>query len=162
MLTYEEERLFVILLFWYLRRRRNSSTRIERVRDNTSAMSGYAYTQELLNGSSLQCQELLRMSREAYVLLCNHFKQRGWVKDGRFISVEEKLAMFLTIIGHNERFRVIKRRFQHSTDTVHTCFHEVLRGMMRFAREIVCPAASETNTDIMSNRQSRLREIFPV
>ncbi|KAJ9561940.1 LOW QUALITY PROTEIN: hypothetical protein OSB04_007100 [Centaurea solstitialis] len=135
MLTFEEERLFIILLFWYLRRKRNSSMRIERVSNNISAMSGHAYTQELLHGSSLQCL--------AYVLLCNHFKQRGWLKDGRFISVEEKLAIF-----------------QHSTDTVHSCFHEVLRGMMKFAREIVCPAASEITTEIMLNQQSRLRKIF--
>ncbi|KAJ9566505.1 hypothetical protein OSB04_002471 [Centaurea solstitialis] len=80
MLTFEEEQLFIILLFWYLRRKRNSSMRIERVRDNNSAMSGHAYTQELLHGSSLQCQELMCMSRQAYVLLCGHFRQRGWVK----------------------------------------------------------------------------------
>ncbi|KAJ9553401.1 hypothetical protein OSB04_017446, partial [Centaurea solstitialis] len=112
------------------------SSRIERVRDNTSALSGHAYTQELLNGSSTQCQELMRLSRHAYVLLCNYFKEKNWVRSSRYVSVEEKMAIFLTIIGHNELFRVVKRRFQHSTSTINKCFHEVLRGMMEFAREV--------------------------
>ena len=154
--------MFIILLYWYIRRRRNASTRIERVRDNSSAMSGHAYTQELLHGPSIQCQELMRMSRDAYVLLCNHFKEKGWVKDGRDVCVEEKMAMFLTMLGHNERYRVIKRRFQRSTETIHNCFHEVLRGMMKFARKIICPTTSDTTTTNISNQQRRLREIFPV
>ncbi|KAJ9552517.1 hypothetical protein OSB04_016562 [Centaurea solstitialis] len=51
-------------LYIYVRRRRIASERIERMPDNTSALSGYAYTQELLTGSSTQCQELMRLSRE--------------------------------------------------------------------------------------------------
>ncbi|KAJ9538368.1 hypothetical protein OSB04_031101 [Centaurea solstitialis] len=131
------------------KRRRNASTRIERVRDNSSAMSGHPYTQELLHGPSIQCQELMRMSREAYILLCDHSKQKGWVKDGRYVCVEEKMAI------------VIKRRFQRSTETVHNCFHDVLRGMMNFAREMICHAASDTTTTTISNQQRHLREIFP-
>ncbi|XP_012833696.1 PREDICTED: uncharacterized protein LOC105954576 [Erythranthe guttata] len=41
----------------------------------------------------------------------------------------------LKIIGHNKRLRVVKRRFQHSSQTVHACFHEVLSAMMNMARE---------------------------
>ncbi|GJV44380.1 hypothetical protein Tco_1428916 [Tanacetum coccineum] len=66
------------------------------------------------------------------------------------------MAMFLTIIGHNERFRMIKRRFQQSTQTIHECFHEVLRAMMQFAREIIVPTSIESNT---SKRHRNLREI---
>ncbi|XP_024969646.1 uncharacterized protein LOC112509010 [Cynara cardunculus var. scolymus] len=128
--------------------------------DNTSALSGYAYTQELLTGPSTQCQELMRLSREAYILLCNHFRQGNWMKDSRHVSVEEKMAIFLTMIGHNERYRVIKRRFQRSTRTVHVCFHEVLLGMMEFTREIVVPTTSDTTLNT-SSHQRRLREIFP-
>lgn len=110
----------------------------EQMRNHFDYLSGHAYTQELLHGPSIQCQELMRMSRDAYVLLCNHFKQKEWVKDGRYVSVEEKMAMFLTMLGHNERYRVIKRRFQRSTETIHNCFHEVLRGCNRCTRRDSC------------------------
>ncbi|GJY93388.1 retrovirus-related pol polyprotein from transposon TNT 1-94, partial [Tanacetum coccineum] len=58
---------------------------------------------------------------------------------------------------HNECFRMIKWRFQHSTQTIHECFHEVLRGMMQFAREVIVPTTLEANT---SERHRNLREIF--
>ncbi|GAV56492.1 hypothetical protein CFOL_v3_00034 [Cephalotus follicularis] len=108
--------------------RRAQAKRLPRDRDNTSILSGNAYTLELLRGSDRQCIELMRMSREAYVRLCMHFRHKLWLHDNRHVSVEEKMAMFLTIIGHNERYVVIKtiighneryvvikRRFQHSS-----------------------------------------------
>ena len=153
----EDELLFLFIIYWYMKIK--SSRRIERIRDNTSVLTGHAYTQELLGGSNTQCQELMRLSRDAYILLCNHFKERNWLQNSRNISVEEKMAIFLTIIGHNERFRMVKRRFQHSTQTIHACFHEVLRGMMQFAREVIVPTSFEANT---SERQRNLREIFSV
>lgn len=152
----EEEFLFLFIIYWYLKRR--ASSRIGRIRDNTSSLTGNAYTQELLNGSNTQCIELMRLPREAYILLCNHFKQKNWLQNSRNISVEENMAIFLTIIGHNERFRMVKRRFQHSTQTIHACFHEVLRAMMEFAKEIVRPTSFEET----SNRLGNLRQIFPV
>ncbi|KAL6548760.1 hypothetical protein OROGR_008526 [Orobanche gracilis] len=90
-------------------------------------------------------------NREAWMTIPGEIA-KDWVKT--------KMAMFLTMVGHNERYRVIKRRFQHSTRTVHICFHEVLLGMMEFAREIVVPTTSDTTSN-MSNNQRRLREIFP-
>ncbi|RVX17484.1 hypothetical protein CK203_003860 [Vitis vinifera] len=38
--------------------------------------------------------------------------------DTRFVTVEEAVAMFLLIVGHNVRMRVVADRFQHSTETV--------------------------------------------
>ncbi|RVW17267.1 hypothetical protein CK203_069192 [Vitis vinifera] len=40
------------------------------------------------------------------------------VEDTRFVTVEEAVAMFLLIVGHNVRMRVVAYRFQHSTETV--------------------------------------------
>ncbi|GAV69838.1 hypothetical protein CFOL_v3_13339 [Cephalotus follicularis] len=96
---------------------------LPRNRDNTSILSGNAHTLELLRGSYRQCIELIRMSREAYVHLCTHFRHKLWLHDSRHVSVEEKMKVFLTIIGHNERYVVIKRRFQHSSQTIHKYFH---------------------------------------
>ncbi|KAD3641565.1 hypothetical protein E3N88_30789 [Mikania micrantha] len=62
--------------------------------------------------------------------------------------------------GHNERFRMVKRRFQHSTETIHRCFHEVLNAMMSFAREIIVPSSSDAITNT-SKRHRRLKQIFP-
>ncbi|XP_035833446.1 uncharacterized protein LOC110873414 isoform X2 [Helianthus annuus] len=137
-----------------------SRINVERIRDLNSALTGHEYTQELLHGTSTQCHEMMRLSRDAFILLCNHFKQKNWVQSSRSISLEEKLAMFLMVIGHNERFRMVKRRFQHSTETIHRCFHEVLKAMMNFAREVIVPTSSNVSAN-NSERHRRLKEIFP-
>ncbi|PWA46284.1 hypothetical protein CTI12_AA510170 [Artemisia annua] len=97
----------------------------KRKRDNTSTMSGHQYTQELLQGNNLQCTELIRMSRDSFVRLCNHFKERNWLRDSKHISVEEKMFIFLMIVGHNERFSVMKRSLLerlHVYDCMTLCF----------------------------------------
>ncbi|XP_076938389.1 uncharacterized protein LOC143606525 [Bidens hawaiensis] len=153
----DDEIIVFMVICWYwlqLALRGN-----ERIRDLNSALTGHAYTQELLHGSSTQCHEIMRISRDAFVLLCNHFIQNNWLQCSRTISVQEKLAMFFIVIGHNERFRVVKRRFQHSTETVHRCFHEVLNAMMNFAREVIVPTYTNEAPNT-SERHRKLKEIF--
>ncbi|XP_052622450.1 uncharacterized protein LOC128127798 [Lactuca sativa] len=69
------------------------------------------------------------------------------------------MAMFLHVIGHNERFRAVKGRFHHSTQTIHQCFHEVLNAMMFFAKEIIVPTNPNPKRHA-SERQRRLKAIF--
>lgn len=153
-----EELLILIIAYWYLKRR--ASRRIVRIRDDGSTSIGHAYTQQLLGGSNALCHELMHVSRDTYVLLCHHFKQKNWLQSSRSISVEEKMAMFLTIIGQNERFTMVKRRFQRSTRIIHTCFREVLQGMIKFAIDFF-KTTSFVETPSMSERYKKLREIFP-
>lgn len=155
------EILIFVMIYWYTHIRSKQLMRVSRNRDNTSSLSGHGYTLELLSGSDRQCVELMRMSREAYIRLCMNFRQKGWLEDSKCISVEEKMAMFLMIIGHNKRFSVVKRRFQHSSQTVHVYFHEVLSATMKFAREIIVTTTFDLNPDIPGNFK-RLRRIFKV
>ncbi|XP_076932048.1 uncharacterized protein LOC143597426 [Bidens hawaiensis] len=66
------------------------------------------------------------------------------------------MAMFLMMLGHNQRFSVIKRRFQHSKQTIHKYFHEVLATMMEFAKEVIVP----TSNPDTPRRNKRLRRVF--
>ena len=101
------------------------------------------------------------MSRVAFIQLCAHFKAKGWLTDSKHILVEEKMAIFLMIIGHNQRYRVVKNRFQHSTQTIHKIFHEVLDKMIEFAKEIIVPTSFNPNPDVPGNNR-RLQRIFKV
>ncbi|KAJ9552758.1 hypothetical protein OSB04_016803 [Centaurea solstitialis] len=118
-----------------------------------SAISGRQFTDELLEGSNQQCVDLLRMSQEAFVRLCNHFRVRGWLVDSKHILVEEKIDVLFMIIGHNQRYRVLKNRFQHSTQTIHKIFHEVLDKMIEFAKEIIVPTSFNPNPNIPGNHR---------
>ena len=154
----QDQFLCLMIMYCYLRRLRSKS--VPRIKDNNSALSGYAYTLELQDGSNTQCQNMMRLSRVAYIELCNLFKQRGWVQASRYSTVEEKMAIFLHVISHNDRFIKVKNRFQHSTQTLHKYFHEVLNGMMEFAKEIIVPTSNENSN--ISRRQRELLKIFPV
>ena len=63
-------------------------------------------------------------------------------------------------IGHNQRFSVLKRRFQRSKQTIHK-FHEVLDQMLVFAQEVIQPTSFNPNPDIPGNNR-RERRIFKV
>ncbi|XP_074378687.1 uncharacterized protein LOC141720238 [Apium graveolens] len=102
---------------------------------------------------------MMRLSRVAYIQLCDLFKQRSWVKDSRNATAEEKIAIFLHVICHNDLFIKVKNRFQHSTETPHRYFHEVLNGMMEFAKEVIVPTPYDQNTS-RSKRQIKLLKIF--
>ena len=75
-MEFEDQFLPLMIFYWYVRRKCNY---FPRVKEDTSTLSGARYTLELLYGSNRQCIELVRMSRDAFVLLCNHFRQRAWI-----------------------------------------------------------------------------------
>ena len=129
------------------------------MRDNDSAMTGHQYTLELLERNPQQCNEVLRMSRDSFVRLCCHFRVHYSLQDSKHVSVEEKMAMFLMMIGHNQRYVIIKRRFQHSKQTIHKFFHEVLDKMMLFAKDIIVPSTFNPNPNIPGHNR-RLRRVF--
>ena len=58
-----QKAILLIATFLYLYYVR--SMRLKRKRDNTSALTGRQFTDELLEGSDRQCIDLLRMSRVA-------------------------------------------------------------------------------------------------
>jgi hypothetical protein len=66
---------------------------------------------------------MLRMGRVAFFSLCNLFRDRGLVLDSTNVSVEEQVAMFLHVVGHNQRFRGVQQSFRRSIETVSSHFH---------------------------------------
>ncbi|KAL6318090.1 hypothetical protein AAG906_035235 [Vitis piasezkii] len=73
--------------------------------------------------------------------------------DTRFVTVEEAVAMFLLIVGHNVRMRVVADRFQHSTETVARHFKEVRRALCRLGKILICPnnMTNEVSSYVASN-----------
>ncbi|KAL6318377.1 hypothetical protein AAG906_040533 [Vitis piasezkii] len=67
------------------------------------------------------------------------------------------MAMFLMTISHNLRNRLIKNRFQHSSQTIQKYFHEVLVAMVNFSKEMITPPSFNDSSNGISNR---LRQIF--
>lgn len=78
----------------------------------------------IYNSDDLHCVNLLRMRRAPFFQLCDLFSTRDLVTDTINATVEEQVAMFLHVVGHNERFRVIDLTFRRSGETISRFFPE--------------------------------------
>ena len=71
----------------------DSSINKERV--STSSFTGSIFIQELLDGSSSTCYELMWMEKHGFISLCHMFREKGWLVDSKHLNVEEKMVCFL-------------------------------------------------------------------
>ncbi|CAK8532395.1 unnamed protein product [Lathyrus sativus] len=106
---------------------------------------------EVLNGSDVFCREMLRMDRHVFLKLCGILRQRAMLRDTSGVMIEEQLAIFLNVIGHNERNRVIQERFQHSGETISRHFNNVLKAIKSLSREFLQPPQHTTSQEILNN-----------
>jgi len=56
---------------------------------------------------------MTRFPQEAFLDLLNWLKGHTDLDDSNLVSAEEKLFMFLYIVAHGTKFRVIAELFQH-------------------------------------------------
>lgn len=121
---------------------------------------GNSFMMEVLTGHDDGCWEMLRMNKHVFHRLCDILRQRGMVRDTAGVMIEEQLAIFLNIIGHNERNRVIQERFQHSGETISRHFNNVLKAIKSLSREFLQPPLLTTPPEILGN--SRFYPYFKV
>jgi Zn ribbon nucleic-acid-binding protein len=61
----------------------------------------------IYESTDVECIDLLRMRRAPFMQLCDLFRTRQLLRDSIHSSVEEQVAMFLHVVGHNQRFSLI-------------------------------------------------------
>ena len=75
--------------------------------------------QAIYNSTDAECISMLRMRRAPFFSLCNQFRTRGLVPEIAGCTVDEQVVMFLYVVGHNQRFRVVHQSFRRSIETIH-------------------------------------------
>ncbi|XP_059665391.1 uncharacterized protein LOC132311495 isoform X2 [Cornus florida] len=83
------------------------------------------------------------MDREVFLKLCRILREQKLLEDIHTISIEESVAMFLFIIGHNIRRAVVAERFQHSGETVFRHLKYVLRVICHLGKSLIRPPQSD-------------------
>ncbi|KAL8497843.1 hypothetical protein ACS0TY_021259 [Phlomoides rotata] len=89
------------------------------------------HLRELLNVSDEVCKDALRMDRVAFARLCSLLHTLGGLRNSKYVSVQEKVAMFLTVLSHHTKNRSIKFQFKRSGHTVSKYFHHVLQSVLK-------------------------------
>ena len=105
----------------------------------TSILKGHDYVLEILHGHEDRCYDQFRMDPHVFILFCEELKSKGNLTNSRYVTVQEQVAIFLLIISHNERVRLVAERFQHSGHTISTYFHRVLKAVCRLGVHIIRP-----------------------
>ena len=86
----------------------------------TAPYTGDGIVRELLlSRHSRRCQEVLRMPFNTFVALVEFCREYTSLEAGREISIEEKLMIFLSIVGQPMTNRGAQERYQHSGETIY-------------------------------------------
>ncbi|KAL8487774.1 hypothetical protein ACS0TY_024192 [Phlomoides rotata] len=75
----------------------------------------------LIWGHQIDCYDNLRMDRNAF----------GGLVDRKHVSVKEQVAMFLSILAHHKKYRVVKFNHHRSGQTVSHYVHAVLLTILK-------------------------------
>jgi hypothetical protein len=97
-------------------------------------LRGAMYIMYMLNDNPTLCKEMFRMEPPEFIALCSELRECQLMRSTRYLDVEENVAIFLMIIGHNQGHRVASDCFQHSTETVNRHFKTVLGAVGRLVR----------------------------
>jgi hypothetical protein len=72
--------------------------------------------------------------------LYNLFRTRGLVVETGGCTIEEQVVMFLHVVGHNQRFRVVYQAFRRLIETVQRHFHHVLYAVGELRNKMIKPS----------------------
>ncbi|WOL16608.1 hypothetical protein Cni_G25396 [Canna indica] len=93
---------------------------------------------------------MIRMKRVTFFKLCDCLRERNLLHDTLNVTLEEQVAVFLHIVGHNVRNRVVGHNFMRSEETVSRYFNEVLRAIGELRRELIRRPSLNTHSRITS------------
>ncbi|XP_022631726.1 putative nuclease HARBI1 [Vigna radiata var. radiata] len=99
-------------------------------------------------------RDIIRMGPEAFIKLCERVRSTGLVKDAIRSTVEQQVAQFLHIIGHNVKNRSVGFFFHRSGSTVSRHFHNVLGAVISLESEfLIQPSGNEVQPYIYNNNR---------
>ena len=116
-------------------------------------LSGAQFVKDILDCHPQTCYELFRMDKWTFVNLCHHLKRHENLKDTQWVTIVEAVVMFLLIVGHNVRMRVVADHFQHLIETITRHFKEVRRVLCQLAKILIrpCNMSNEVPSYIANN-----------
>lgn len=107
------------------------------------------YHNRLVYDTNLACLEELRMDRLAFVKLCGMPRTTGQLQETKNMDIEEMVAIFLHILAHHIKNRIVKNRLNWSGETISRHFDAVLRVVLRLheilLKKLVPIAKNSTN-----------------
>nr|DAD40912.1 TPA_asm: hypothetical protein HUJ06_015235 [Nelumbo nucifera] len=92
----------------------------------------------IYNGGT-RCLDMFKLTPPVLLRLVASLRQRGLVKDNRYVSTDEHVGILLQVIEHNKSNQNTANCFQHSSETISWHFNTTLKAICEFGKEIVQP-----------------------
>lgn len=127
------------LLILLLRKKIELLHRMPKQICRNSNLTGHAFVMKVLNGADDICYELFRMRKDVFISLCSRLKSLHLLEDSRYVSVQEKVAIFVLTVGHIHRNRVLQDRFQYSGETISQHFNNTLIALAKLSMDLIKP-----------------------
>ena len=78
----------------------------------TGILSGSDYMAKVRDGNPTNCHDMFCITLDLFYHLVDELKHYGYLKEGKGrVDVQESLAIFLYIVGHNTRMQPMVDRF---------------------------------------------------
>ncbi|KAA0055632.1 retrotransposon protein [Cucumis melo var. makuwa] len=77
------------------------------------------------------------MDKRTFAILCHLLKNVAGLSSTKIVDVEEMVAMFLHVLVHDVKNRVIQREFVRSGETVSRHFNIILLAVLRLYEELI-------------------------
>ncbi|KAF2309124.1 hypothetical protein GH714_000688 [Hevea brasiliensis] len=116
-----------------------------------SLATGTKFVDEVLSGPSDRCLENFCMDKQVFYKLCDILQAKGLLRHTNRIKIEEQLAIFLFIIGHNLRTRAVQELFRYSGETISRHFNNVLNAIMAISIDFFQPPGSDVPPEILGD-----------
>ena len=101
-----------------------------------------------------RCRDIICMSMKTFINLCHQIRGTWMVKDAFRSTLEEQVAKFLHIVGHNVKNRSVSFFFHRSEETVSRHFHNVLKAILMLHGEFLIQLAGiEVEPHILNNNR---------
>jgi len=111
----------------------------------------HAHMHHILYGSTSSCTEYLRMRKGTFFHLAQILRDSQLLQDTIHVSVEEQLAIFLHILGHKSKNRMMRVDFIRSGETISRYFNKVLGAICVLRDQYMKQAPNETPSEVESS-----------
>jgi hypothetical protein len=107
----------------------------------------------ILYGSRQDCIDQIRMNPIAFFELCKILDENNLIRETINMSIKEQVLIFLHIVGHNVRFRVVGGRFCRLIGSIHRSFEVVLGGVLTLYKHLIKQLDNSTPLEIRNSRR---------
>ncbi|KAL8488233.1 hypothetical protein ACS0TY_024497 [Phlomoides rotata] len=76
--------------------------------------------------------------------------------DGRYVTMGEQVTLFLSVLSHHSKVRIVKFNFKRSAQTIHHYFHNILRAILKLHNILLAkPTPVDDDALILAGNISR-------